>query len=484
MNIKTTVCSILAVLFLISCDNQTSSLGGSLTPQGDVITVTSDSCFATSRTIKTSDSLIVMTAQCNLGRFTEQASGATIQTGYLTQLGCMENFSIADSVYGIGNHVFPQWFIDTVGTQKPYYANLKLYYSSFFGDSTNSIKIDVFPLERMIDASKRYYPDVDPSYFCNTSAKPLTSITVSGWNMQEYDSIRIDDDYYHCICISLPDSIAKMILEAYFNPDTRHYFNDSKSFMENLIKGFYIRCSQGDGTILYIERTVLEVNFKCIEFDDDNEPKMQSLMAEFLGNSEVLQMNSIKWTGLEGELADNSCTWIRSPFGVMTEITLPVDEMRDNEYVLNSAQLRLSSANTPSSQFKPSIPTTLLLIRKDLMQDFFGKNSVQDNVESYIATYSTKYGTYTYDNIAAMIEKMYNDRADWLEDNGKTLQNGGQAAYEQERPDWNKVVLIPVVANLDSRNSAISYSLDINMRQLKLIGGGTKIKIKTIRSKF
>ena len=105
-------------------------------------------------------------------------------------------------------------------------------------------------------------------------------------------------------------------------------------------------------------------------------------------------------------------------------------------------------------------------------------------MESYIATYSSKYGSYTYNNIAAMIEKMYNDRADWLEENGKTLQNGGLAAYEQERPDWNKVVLVPVAANLDSRSSAISYSLDINMHQLKLIGGSTPIKIKTIRSKF
>ena len=52
MNLKTTVCGFIAVLFLISCDADTSGLGGSLTPQGDVMTVINDSCFATSRTIK------------------------------------------------------------------------------------------------------------------------------------------------------------------------------------------------------------------------------------------------------------------------------------------------------------------------------------------------------------------------------------------------------------------------------------------------
>ena len=91
----------------------------------------------------------------------------------------------------------------------------------------------------------------------------------------------------------------------------------------------------------------------------------------------------------------------------------------------------------------------------------------------------TENGTYTYENIAAMVEKIYSDRADWIAQNG-----GDNAAYEQACPDWNKVVLIPVTASVNSMNAAISYSLDIRMHQVKLIGGDTPIKIKTIRSKF
>ena len=77
------------------------------------------------------------------------------------------------------------------------------------------------------------------------------------------------------------------------------------------------------------------------------------------------------------------------------------------------------------------------------------------------------------------VKKMYGDREDWIAVNG-----GDYAAYEQACPDWNKVVLIPVSAKIDSRSSALSYSLDITMHQVKLIGGDTPIKIKTIRSKF
>ena len=305
MNLKTTVCSLFAVLFLISCDDETSGLGWTLTPQNDIINVKDDSCFAVSRTIKANDSLIVMSSTCNLGRFTEQFSGTTLNAGYLTQLNCMENFTLADSVYGIGNHVFPSWFDSAVAGQKPYYANLRLYYSGFFGDSTNTFKIEVFPLDRMIDAGTRYYPDIDPSLFCDTQAKPLASITASGWNLQDKDSIRDLYNYTPSITIPLPDSVAKNILESYFDPATRHYFSDARSFMENLYKGFYIRCSQGDGTILYIDRTILEVNFKFIDTNDDDEPIVQSLMAEFPGNSEVMQLNSFKWTGLESQINDS-----------------------------------------------------------------------------------------------------------------------------------------------------------------------------------
>jgi len=479
MNFKATVCGFFAVLFLISCDENTSGLGTSLTPQGDVMTVVDDSCFATSRTVKTADSILIMSTQCNLGRYTEEVSGARIDASYITQLNCMEGFTLADSVYGIGNFRFPQWFIDDVGDQKPYYAQLKLYYTSFFGDPSNPIKIEVYPLNTMIETDTHYYPNMDPSLFCDLQAEPLASVTISGTNLQNSDSLRSLTGYYPTVTIPLPDSIAKTILESYFDPDRKHYFSDSRSFMQNLYKGFYVRCSQGDGTILYINSSILEVNFKYISTDDDGQPQLDSRMAEFQGNSEVMQLNFFKWTGLEGQLADSTCTWIRSPFGLLTEIDLPIDQMRDNDYVLNSAQLRLSTAVTPSSKYKPSIPTILLLIRKNTLQDFFARNSTIDKTESFIATYNSKYGTYIYDNIASMVEKIYSDREDWI-----ALNGGDNAAYEQAYPDWNKVILIPVSANTDGSNTAISYNVDISMNQVKLIGGETSIKIKTIRSKF
>ena len=103
MNISKLAISFFSALLLFSsCDDNTSGLGSSLIPDGDEIKVTSDSCFATTKSILSPDSLLVKTVQYNLGRYTEPNSGATFQSAYLTQLNCLENYKFPDSVYGIG----------------------------------------------------------------------------------------------------------------------------------------------------------------------------------------------------------------------------------------------------------------------------------------------------------------------------------------------------------------------------------------------
>lgn len=468
---------------LASCDDSTAELGWSAIPASEGIDVMADSCYAMSRTIKADDSITIMTTDCNLGRFTE-SMGATFESGFITQLNCVENYTLPDSIYGIGDHEWPQWFNDAVGNQDPFYATLNLYFTSFFGDSSNVINIDVFELDNMMEAGSSYYPDVDPSQFCDIKAQPLASQSISAWSYQNNDSIRSLSTYYPNVSIRLPDSFARRILEGYYSSNGK-YFKDSRTFMNNLCKGFYIRCSQGDGTVLYIKEAILNVNFKCIETNSYGIQTMASYMAEFPGNSEVMQTNCISWSGLDSRLNDTGFSWIMSPFGLLTEMELPVDEMKKDGSVLNSAQMCLSCAVTPSARFKASVPKYLLLIRKDMAREFFSKNSTVDDIESFVAQYTSKYGTYTYSNIAGMVEKIYADRKEWLDSNGKTLDNAGMDAYQEYRKDWNKVLLMPVTPQTDTNGKVLGYRIDLTLHQVKLLGGqnGSPIKIKTVRSK-
>lgn len=485
MNIKSLACSMIAVLFMISCDSDTATLGDSVTPSYEIVQISSDTCYATSRSIAVTDPLLIKTTVCTLGRYTDPLTSASFTSGFMTQLNCVEDFDLPDSIYGIGNHRFPDWFIQKVGNADPYYANLRLYFNDYFGDSVNTIKIDIFPLDRMLDGNNRYYTDADPSEYYDETSQPLASALVSPLNFLESDSLRSTSRHYPSLTFRLPDSIATNIFNAYYSEEGRKWFTSATDFMQNLCKGFYVRCSQGDGSVFYIDKSVLEINFKCIEYNN-GEPSYKSYMAEFTGSEEVLQVSCIDWEGLDGILGDDTHTWIKSPSGILTEITLPVDEMKKGgSSVLNSAKLIMSTVNTPAQSIKPSAPGTLLLIRKEKAAEFFMGNNTIDGKDSFIASYDGGHGTYTYGNIADMVEMICSDRTEWLKNNGYNDNLSGRNAFALAHPDWDKVILVPVISKKNNSSLVISYIVDTYMHQVKFPGGtgGKKINIYTVSSK-
>ena len=484
MNIKTLACTLLAVLFLISCDSNTSTLGGSITPESDEVRVESDSSFAVSRSIQAPDSILLRSTLSCIGKYTDPLTGAILEADYLTQLNCVEDFSFPDSVYGVADFDFPDWFDKEMKNEKPYYAELNLYFQKIYGDSTNSLKLEVYPLDQIIDPEERYYANVDPTDFYDENSAPIASVMISPIDYAVSDSLLQSDKYYHHISIGLPDSFAKELLEKYFSPNGKEYFSDAMSFMENVCKGFYIKCTQGDGTLIYVDKTVLDINFKYLEPGDS---VVSSVIAEFSGNNEVMQINSFKNFNQDALLDDNSCTYIRTPFGVLTEIELPVDDMKKGGGVmLNSASLSFYKVNLKQPYYTTGTPSRLILIREGEMQKFFNRNNTVDNVTSYATTFNSKYNSYTFSNIAKLIELCYSERESWIESNGYNMDADGLTAYEAEFPDWNKVVLVPVKPKVDSNNSIVGYILDINVNQVKLLGGenGDRIKIKTIYTSF
>lgn len=484
MNIKTLVFGLISVLLLIACDSSTSTLGNSITPESDEVRVKADSCFAVSRSIQAPDSILLRTSVTCLGKYTDPMSGAILEADYLTQLNCVEDFELPDSVYGVADFDFPDWFDKDMQGEKPYYAELSLYFQKVFGDRNNSLKLEVYMLDQIIDPNRKYYANVNPADFYDETSEPIASVVVSPVDYAVSDSLLESDDYYHHISIGLPDDFAKDILEKYYSPNGKEYFADATAFMENICKGFFIKCTQGDGTLIYVDKSVLGVNFKYLEPGDS---VVSSVLAEFSGNIEVMQINSYRNYNQDDLLNDNSCTYIRTPFGILTEVDLPIDEMkRDGEIMLNSAALSFSKINMKQPYYPSGTPSMLILIRKSEMQKFFERNNIVDNITSYASSFNSKYNTYTFDNIAKLVELCYAEREDWIKANGYILDNNGFAAYANAFPDWNKVVLIPVSAKTDSNNSIVGFILDNSINQIKLLGGeqGDGIKIKTIYTSF
>ena len=489
MNLKSILCSLsAAMLLLVSCDSDTASLGGSLTPSEDSVAVRAGLYYATTRSIDYNDSLLARTSVCYLGRFTDPATNTVVQAGYLTQVNCIEDFLLPDSVYGLDKFHFPEWVDSKTKGEAPFSANLSIYYKQLFGDSTNVLNLEVYALDKAIDVEKKYYADVDPVEFYDETAKPLANVMICPTDFSESDSIRQLKNYYKRISVNLPESFAREILEKYYSENGKEYFKDVTSFMKNVCKGFYIRCTRGDGTIIYAERTDLDLHFKYLEKSASGKAdSLLSVVTNFSGNSEVMQFSHFENTGLAALKAESNCTYLRTPYGLLTESTLPIDKMTEDGSTLNSASISFTRINNDSQHpYMFTTPKYILMLRKSEAVKFFEGASKADNKTSYAASYSSTYNQYTFNNIARLIEISLDERTEWLEKKGMKDDAAGHAAYAAAFPDWDKVILVPATSVKDANNSVIGYSLDLGMKSTRLVGGpdGESITIKTIHSSF
>lgn len=485
MNIKASVLTILAALAMTACDDSTSSLGSSIIPKEDILQVTDSMHYATSRTIAFDDGLLVRSSDCYVGRHTDSETGVYIEADFLTQLNCTEGFQFPDSVFGLEQFHFSDSINGLMQGIQPYTANFKLYFDEFTGDEDNPIKVEVWPLTNVLDPECRYYNDIDPTLFYDVTGQPLASATIAPKDYAERDSIINSSNYTRCAHITLPDSIAERFLRTYYAEGGKDKFKDAPSFIDNVCKGFYVRCVQGDGNILRVYKTKLEIKFYHIS-DGSDESTFQAAVAEFLGNSEVMQTTRFISKGKESLINDARNTYITSPFGLLTELTLPVDEIiDDSDYIINSASMSLQ-LTVPSDKYALPSPDAVLMVKKSNLREFFEKASKEDNIISYYSSLDTKFNEYSFSNISRLLMECATNRNEWLSEKGMALNAESKAAFGQENPDWNKVVIIPVEAVKDGSNNTIYLTVDMFPSSAKLVGGtdGEKIPIKVIKTDF
>ena len=155
-------------------------------------------------------------------------------------------------------------------------------------------------------------------------------------------------------------------------------------------------------------------------------------------------------------VAVDTCTYLKTPAGIYTEVTLPVDDIKkghEND-TITSAKITFTRMRPRSnvSEVVLEEPTKVLLIEKDSLKSFFEDNGTPDNMKAYLATYNSSQKTYSFNNISYMINRMY--------------------ARKGKSADWNKAVLIPVeVQSSSSTSTASGIANEMNVNSVRLVGG-------------
>ena len=441
---------------LWSCDDTTSGIGDSTIAAGDSIPAGAAIYDVSTRSIL-ADSVYAKTSTAYLGKYNDPLFGE-FTADFIAQFNCGDNF------------IFPETVQKVTG------LTLRLFYSSHFGDSLNAMRLQVDSLNKVIPEGdlSTFYTSIDPTQYYNTNAQPLTRKAFSARGISAEDSTYTYTDSYGSTSsyksywqnIKLPTSLGKQMYDKYVeNPDN---YKNSENFINNVLKGFYVSCTNGDGTILYIDDMQLILSFDyMVESSSGKTDSLVNGATVFAATKEVIQANHFRNSERLEELTkDPNCTYLKTPAGIFTEATLPIDDIAEQHMrdTLNAVSLTFTRYNEKQvSKFPMGVPQYLLMVRKKDMYSFFEKNELHNNETSFLGQYVSSgetANTYSFTNIAALVTYCINEK--------KRNEND---------EDWNKVVLIPVKVDTDTSGNIIAVKSNLDMESA-ILRGGEKDKIK------
>ena len=206
----------------------------------------------------------------------------------------------------------------------------------------------------------------------------------------------------------------------------------------------------------------------------------------FLGSAstpEVLQTTKVTndKEALRHLVDDESCTYLKSPSGIFTEVTLPVDEITQNHandsLLMVSITFQRENSNV-SNPYLLDAPSTVIMLPTDSLRTFFEEEKSYDYNSSFVETLSKN--CYEFSNISNLITLMSKNKAKGL---------ASDPDWVSKHPNWNKVLLVPISVTTSTTSSgttvAAVISNQMGLVSTKLVGGpNNPIEMKVIYAKF
>lgn len=470
---------------LYSCDDTTTGVG-EFVADADEITASAQTFEATTKTLKYTDlnpdGVFSRTSSAYLGKFTDPDFG-TYTTDFITQINCTEGFE------------FPETTQEIVAT------TLELSYASFFGDSLAPMRVRVDILNQPIDDTGEdlslYYTSYDPTKFYDANGNALAeqdyAVRDNSWTDAAIDSIKNTNGYYPPLIIDLDKkknfdigqnesgTFSQYLLKKY--KEDKENFKDAYSFIHNVLPGFYVHTTGGEGSILYIGDIWLRMKVKYLVERPSTGAVDSTVYTSipFAATNEVYMSTRLENSEdrFDELTKETEHTYLKTPAGLCTEVKLPLQKMYDalGTDTLNSVSMSFTkyknvSNNSASSPYKMGTPQNLLLIRKNEVKDFFEQRKNYDSKTTFLGTYSSTTNSYSFSQVNRLISQIFSDM--------RTKEEPAQGWDE-----YNTMVLIPVKTETDSQGNTIGLSHDLEVNSAKLMGGedGEKIKMEIIYTK-
>lgn len=477
---------VIAALTFAACDDTTEGIGGSITNKIDNINISNSAFNVTTKSI-VADSVLSRNNTGLIGKMKDPQTGNYVKGDYMTQLSVLPTFSVdtLDYIKQANN-----------GSIEADSCYLLVSYNASYGDTIAPMKVTAYEMTKPMAENQEYYSNYD------AFEKGWVSESNQHWS-SNYNLSNTSDVKNFKIYLNKKykkdgktyKNYGSYIMQTY--AEHPEYFKTNYKFLHYVCPGFYIKNVGGTGNMAKIWNTELIFYWTRKKTINKDSTAVSIGYNRFDGTEEVLQLNKIENdTENLKKLASKDqekCTYLKSPAGIFTEVTLPIEDiMKGHEKdTLNTATISFPRLNNENEDnpYNFATPSTILMVQKDSLKSFFEKSKLADSRTSYTASYSstgTYKNAYTFQNIANLVSAMY--------------KNKGKGE------NWNKVVLVPVnvITTTQGYTTVISkINHDMSLASTRLIVGtddpnkdyttdkktGKKvasgpIRIKVIYSKF
>lgn len=480
---------VIAALTFAACDDTTEGIGGSITNKIDNINISNSAFNVTTKSI-VADSVLSRNNTGLIGKMKDPETGNYVKGDYMTQLSVLPTFSVDTLDY------IKQANKGSIEADSCY---LLVSYNASYGDTIAPMKVTAYEMTKPMAEDQEYYSNYDAfekgwvnenNQHWSSNYNLSNTSDVKNFKIYLNKKYKKDGKTYK--------NYGSYIMQTY--AEHPEYFKTNYKFLYNVCPGFYIKNVGGTGNMAKIWNTELIFYWtrkKTIKAKDGVKDSTAVSIGynRFDGTEEVLQLNKIEndTENLKKLASQEKWTYLKSPAGIFTEVTLPIDDiMKGHEKdTLNTATISFPRLNNENEDnpYNFATPSTILMVQKDSLQSFFEKSKLADSRTSYTASYSstgTYKNAYTFQNIANLVSAMY--------------KNKGKGE------NWNKVVLVPVnvITTTQGYTTVISkINHDMSLASTRLIVGtddpnkdyttdektGKKvasgpIRIKVIYSKF
>lgn len=386
------------VLFFTSCNDRLSEIGRSVQPQDDRVSGNEYELLLQSKTVKRENIYSTNTLGL-LGNIYDESFG-DFKGEFLVQVRTGDNPDFENIIDGK---------IDS--------TVLRINFSQFVGDKDSPIKIGVYSLDENVGRKGFSVNDLSKyrkeNNLLGFKDVVLSKDAYSGY----YGEVKLN--YFD---IKIDNSVGENIYNMYkTNPS---YFRDQDTFNEKVLHGFLVSPSTGRGFMVQTVGVALSVYYTVIEKDKEGKDTKVAKKVTFINTENTSQVNGLSNKYNEKLLqSSDEYTYVTSPAGVVTRITLSKDEI--NKILKNTGNVNVGHnwmIVSAQSKLKVEVPEKVLLnpasnvlvVRSDVASSFFEKDmSVSGfNAMGFISTtYDITKLTYDFSNISGVLNNFIKENA-------------------------------------------------------------------------